>query len=170
MSDLPVDEVVSNGNLPVVGCCVACDSHVSDVISRYFAAVETLTRQIEGLESSGVECYDLEPVLIATNVNPAVLERLPSAVGTMHVKNAVRNRRLYIVHMSSGAGYSAGVGNILGQTGMWASPERFSISFDAVMTYGGGKHSAAPDVAIEASSESRQPGEEHCRLSKLCAV
>jgi hypothetical protein len=88
----------------------------------------------------------------------------------MHVKNAVRNRRLYIVHMSSGAGYSAGVGNILGQTGMWAFPERFSISFDAVMTYGGDKHSAAPDVAIEASSESRQPGEEHCRLSKLCAV
>ena len=71
---------------------IRCDFKETDLVKRYYAAVKRIVRLIIGSFKTPDMIYNLTPVLLAEDVDPSVLEDLPSLVRGMHVKLTVRNK------------------------------------------------------------------------------
>jgi hypothetical protein len=125
----------------------------TDVHSRYFAIIKNLRKQICNFHfEKAAESFSFPAVLVARDVDPSVLEELPTIVKDVRVKCHVRDGHLFIVNISSGPGHGAGVNEINGQALAWAE-RRFAVISDSVMRLGEGDcRGLVPSCTIQVSS------------------
>jgi hypothetical protein len=130
--------------VPISG--VPVDMTINSVYDRYYATARKLVRRVRRVKDLP---YDIEPILVADQVNGSILEELPSAINGFHVHKFVINNCLFITNISTGNPHAGGVMSIATQTSNWnaANGNYFVPYSDAVANFGPNK-SGAPDLKL----------------------
>jgi hypothetical protein len=130
--------------VPISG--VPVDMTINSVYHRYDDTARKLARRVRRVKDLS---YDMEPILVADQVNGSILEELPSAINGFHVHKFVINNCLYITNLSTGNPHAGGVMSIGIQTSVWnaANGNYFLPYSDAVAKFGPNK-SGAPDLKL----------------------
>lgn len=145
---------------------VECDVNKDDFMTRYYYVANKLRKAISYFERNNCgEFYAFDPVLIAEDVDPLVLDELPTLVAGFHVKSMVRNRCLYVISLSNGLAHGTGVIELGRQVSNW-SQSRFAVATDASMKFGNEQHGRAPDVLVQVHATNLAAGVQRCRLCK----
>lgn len=149
---------------------VVADWKIDDINSRYENAVK---RIIKATERASVvyDCYWLDTIVIAEDVDVSILEQLPSQLFGYHVKKFVENGRLIITNISTGSPHSGGVCALIHQVCSWNSIGRnkFDILSDANLSFAENM-SGAPDCVLTVPWKYSPIGVERRSVGKILFV
>jgi hypothetical protein len=148
--------------VPSIQCTIQLQG---DVNARYIAVAKNLRKQIRQFHATRIaefETYAFPPVWVASDVDPAIMEELPTLVNDVHVKCELENGSLFIVNLSSAGQHAAGSNTINAQAFEWAN-RRFNVVSDSPIKFGAvNGRVRAPDCVIQSRPRGagvyRRPG------------
>lgn len=119
-----------------------------DVLDRYLFCAKEL---IKFAEKQGKCEFKVKPTVIAADVEPRVLETLPSLVKRYQIRSYAQNNTLFISSLSSGTPHANAVNAISKQANAWtdqvANGMAYGVHSDACMVRPDGS-SEAPNVTL----------------------